>query len=140
MGHITTSDLAVRAAIDDGLKTRPFYLCNAGARGQRSTFRGCGLLGGLCGQVALLVEDEEGGDAQAFGAQQLHAALRRRGVVHHDKVQRAGRRGHGNVVLGVDGAQVTCTDMPRKILHQCLPVVSLATARCCSAFQLQQFF
>ena len=79
------------------------------------TFRGRCLLGCLLRQVRLLVQDEEGGDAQLPLPQQLHAALRRRRVIHHDVVQRAGRCGDGNVKLGVYGAQISCTHMPQNL-------------------------
>lgn len=72
------------------------------------TFRGRDLFGGLLRQVRLLVQEEEGGDAQLPRPQQLHAALRRRRVVHHDVVQRSGRCRDSDVVLGVYGCQVAC--------------------------------
>ena len=58
--------------------------------------------------MPLLLQDQEGGHAHLVLAQVLHTLLRVAGSVHHDEVEGPDGRGDGDVVLLVNGAQVTC--------------------------------
>jgi len=59
----------------------------------------------LLAEVLLLVECDEGGDAELLGAQKVDALLRGRRVGRDEMVESSARGGDGHVVLGGDGAE-----------------------------------
>lgn len=59
------------------------------------------------GQMGHFLERNECGAASIVAFQAIDARLCRRHGVHHDIVQSSATRGDGNIVLGIDTAQVT---------------------------------
>lgn len=77
----------------------------------------------LARKALLLLKDEEGRHAQLAAAQQLHAALRVAGGLHHDVVEGGTRGGDGDVVPargeGDKGGQVKIAEsQSRRTTHR----------------------
>ena len=83
-------------------------------------------------QRSLLLEDEKGGDAEVVGAEVRYARLGIGGGFNHDVIERRAGGRDGDVVLLVDGAQVTeaaedTLDLPPRLRrHQRLDDDALA--------------